>query len=198
MFYSKIYPKFMEETQKQKIREILEQVEVKGNILDIGSGPGFLEEFLPEAVAVDIDLENLREIKKEKVIATGDLLPFKKQTFDIAFCIDTIHKIENTSDIKSVSKKLVVSIFCNKHNFEKKKKWLKDKLNIGGEEKNITAGQTATQKNESISSEQNNISELTKDKLQKEPSEHINFRIEKEFLIKTKTEWDFVLVLSFR
>ena len=173
MFYSKIYPKFMEETQKQKIREILEQVEVKGNILDIGSGPGFLEEFLPEAVAVDIDLENLREIKKEKVIATGDLLPFKKQTFDIAFCIDTIHKIENTSDIKSVSKKLVVSIFCNKHNFEKKKKWLKDKLNIGGEEKNITAGQTATQKNESISSEQNNISELTKDKLQKEPSEHI-------------------------
>ncbi len=48
-----IYEDWMKETQKEKIKEILNNVEPRGRILDVGCGPGFLEEFLPEAVALD-------------------------------------------------------------------------------------------------------------------------------------------------
>ncbi len=128
MISSKIYSKWMEKTQRQKIKGILKHVKPKGKVLDVGCGPGFLEEYV-EAVALDSDPENLEKVKGEKVLADANNMPFKDKAFDTIFCIDTIHKIKNTSEILRVLKNnglLIVSIFCNKYNYKEKTKWLKN------------------------------------------------------------------------
>ena len=114
----------MKESQSQKIKQILEKVKPEGKILDVGSGPGFLEEFV-DAVATDVDLENLKKARGKKVLCTGDALPFKDKSFDWLFCLDTVHKLKNTSDLKRVGKNLVVSLFCNENNAEEKMEELK-------------------------------------------------------------------------
>ena len=128
MFCDKIYPRWMRNVQKKKIKNILDNVKISGKILDLGSGPGFLEELVEgDIIAIDIDIENLKKAKVLKVLANGDYLPFKK-VFDVIFCIDILHLLKNIDDIGDVLKKngkIIASIFCNEHNFEEKSKWLK-------------------------------------------------------------------------
>lgn len=131
MISSAIYAEWMEKTQKTKINQILLRINPKGKILDVGAGPGFLEEFLPEAVAVDVDQENLKRIQGEKYVADGNDLPFKKESFDTVFCLDTIHLIHNTKSMINVMKKdgiLIVSSFCSKYNQKEKTEELKNKF----------------------------------------------------------------------
>lgn len=127
MITKKVYDKWMEGTQMEKIQKILNKLKPEGKILDVGSGPGFLERFV-DAVATDIDIENLRKAEGLKVLCSGDALPFKDRSFDWVLCLDTLHKLKNADDLKRVGKKLVVSLFCNEHNVEDK---LKDLYNIG-------------------------------------------------------------------
>ena len=153
MMMEKIYSEWMGDTQRKKITEILTKVEVKGRVLDIGAGPGFLEEFV-DAIAVDIDLENLKIAKGKKILADGNNLPFKEETFDTIFCIDTIHLIENNHYIEDLLKKdgrLIVSLFCNEYNFKDRMDYLKGLFSL---------------------------------------------EIEKEFTIRTKKEWDAVVVFK--
>ncbi len=123
MFTNKIYG-YMEEIQKRKIARILEEVKPEGKILDVGSGPGFLSEFIG-AVSVDIDLENLKKARGAKVLASGDFLPFRSHAFDIVFCIDVVHLLKNTGEIFRVCKEAVVSCFCNRYNHYEKLEFLK-------------------------------------------------------------------------
>lgn len=156
MLSSKIYSKWMEKIQKQKIEEILKQVKPKGKVLDIGCGPGFLEEYI-DAIALDSDPENLEKIKGEKVLADANDMPFKDKTFDTVFCIDTVHMIKNISEILRVLKDnglLIVSTFCNEYNYKEKTEWLK----------NLFKG----------------------------------LGIEKSFLVRTKHEWDTVIIFKYR
>ena len=128
MMIEEIYEDWMKETQRKKIKEILKKVKPYRRILDVGCGPGFLEEFLPEAVALDKNQDYLDKIKGEKVLADANKIPFKSE-FDTVFAIDIIHLIKNTDELKRVLKKdgqLIVTIFCNKNNFEEKSKWLKN------------------------------------------------------------------------
>ncbi len=125
-----IYENWMGETQRRKIFKILEQVKVPKNsrVLDIGCGPGFLEEKIPWAVAVDINPEYLKKIKGEKILASGDELKFS-QEFDFVFCIDIIHLLKNPNKIIEYAKpkgKIIVSIFCNENNSEERLAKLKD------------------------------------------------------------------------
>lgn len=121
---SKIYSNWMEETQCQKMEQILNETKPYGRILDVGCGPGFLERYL-DAFACDTDLNMLRRFAGTRVLCSGDELPFKSKTFDFVFCIDAVHLLKSISELERVSKRfLVISIFCNEYNFKEKMSWL--------------------------------------------------------------------------
>jgi len=125
MISKKIYQKWMGRTQREKIRQILFETRPEGKILDVGAGPGFLEEEI-SAIATDTDLEGLKKIKGLKVLCSGDALPFKERNFDWVFCIDTVHLLNGVEELERVSNgKIVLSTFCNENNFAEKLKWLK-------------------------------------------------------------------------
>ncbi len=65
MFTGKIYETWMRDTQEEKIKEILKNVQVQKRVLDIGCGPGVLEKFIKDSFLVDTDLENLKKAKGE-------------------------------------------------------------------------------------------------------------------------------------
>ncbi|MEM2924386.1 MAG: class I SAM-dependent methyltransferase [Methanocellales archaeon] len=132
MFSRKIYPSWMERNQKRKMAQIIEiypEVKYKDRILDIGSGPGFLEEILPNAIALDIDLENLKKVKgRNKVLASGDFLPFKSNCIDVVFCIDSVHLLKSTCEIERVlrgSGLAIITIFCSEYNKKERLNYLK-------------------------------------------------------------------------
>lgn len=133
----------MAETQKEKMKMIVEEVgkdKLKGkNILDVGSGPGFLSDVLRKSlksgfvVYSDIDRENLKKISGMKVLASGDFQPFKK-AFDFVFCIDVIHLLDKKrirAEFVKVLKNngiLVVSAFCSRYSAEERIKEMKSIL----------------------------------------------------------------------
>lgn len=120
MITEKIYSRWMAETQREKVSQLLRELRPKGTILDVGAGPGFLEEQL-QAVATDIDLENLRKANGSKVLCSGDELPFRSKSFDWVFCIDTAHLLKGTDELERVSDgRIVLTAFCNENNFEQK------------------------------------------------------------------------------
>ncbi len=123
MLSRKIYSRWMEKEQRAKIARILEIVQPEGKILDIGSGPGFLEEKLPQAIALDVDLENLKKIEGTKMLASGDYLPFKSGAIETVFCIDSVHLLKNTKEIARVLRDggiAVITAFCNEYNKQEK------------------------------------------------------------------------------
>lgn len=128
---SKIYAEWMREIQDEKIKGILEHVELEGRILDVGCGAGFLEKHLPSAYAVDIDLENLKKARAKKVLASGDALPFKSKIFDTIFCIDAIHLMRNREELGRVLSsegRAVISMFCSEYNRQERLEWLKSEF----------------------------------------------------------------------
>jgi SAM-dependent methyltransferase len=131
MLSRKLYKDWMADTQRAKLKQIVSMIKPKGRILDVGAGPGFLEELLPSAIATDIDLENLKLVKGLKVKASGDALPFKTGSFDAVFCIDTLHLLKGARELARVAKKggkLIVSAFCNQQNSQRKMTELKERF----------------------------------------------------------------------
>jgi SAM-dependent methyltransferase len=128
MLSRKLYKDWMAETQRAKLKQIVSRAKPKGRILDVGAGPGFLEELLPSAIATDVDLENLKLVKGLKVKASGDALPFRNGSFDTVLCIDTVHLLKGVNELESAVKtngRLIVSAFCNPANCQQKMAELK-------------------------------------------------------------------------
>lgn len=134
----------MKEKQIQKYRELVEflpEIEKK-KILDVGCGPRWVEEFLKENNKINyigIDTDYSPNIK-----ASGDFLPFKNKTFDIVFCIDTLHLLEEKKELKRVLKNKGYLIISEPESLFKKEKLKKfkdlkliNKRIIGREEKDI-------------------------------------------------------------
>ncbi|MFZ3076882.1 MAG: class I SAM-dependent methyltransferase [Candidatus Aenigmatarchaeota archaeon] len=143
MFTGKIYGEWMAATQREKLEKILEDVGAENlegkNILDVGSGPGFLSGILRKSlksgsvVSSDIDIANLKKTKGLRVLASGNFLPFGK-VFDAVFCIDAIHLLDKKkigTEFAKVLKRggiLVVSAFCNIYTSDGKMKELEEAL----------------------------------------------------------------------
>jgi ubiquinone/menaquinone biosynthesis C-methylase UbiE len=146
MFTPRIYENWMQEIQLEKIKGILARVKPKGRVLDLGCGAGFLERFLPGAVALDIDLGSLRKVRGLRVLADAAQLPFKDAAFDTVFCIDFIHLFKKTGELTRVLSKhgrAVVTLFCNEYTKTEKLRELKslfrdmrvrDEFFVGGRE----------------------------------------------------------------
>ncbi len=121
----------MEDVQPRKIDGILRRAPPRGRILDVGCGPGFLEKFIPEAVALDIDLDNLRKVRRKKVLADARYLPFRSSVFDTVFCIDSVHLFEKTDELERVLSpggKAVITLFCTEYTKEERMEELKKKV----------------------------------------------------------------------
>ena len=123
MFTGKIYETWMRDTQEEKIKEILKNVQVQKRVLDIGCGPGVLEKFIKDSFLLDTDLENLKKAKGEgfKVLADGSHLPFKDRSFKTIFCIDTIHLLDSEKITGEIKRALaggtaIITTFCNEYN----------------------------------------------------------------------------------
>lgn len=137
-FFSKIYCAW-EKKQIKKYEKILDifkecEIDIKNcKCLNIGCSNFFLEKFLLEKnlfpknfISIDVDKSISKEYKllrknflKNKItfiLASGDKLPFNKESFDIIFCIDVIHLLKNLNDVYYVLNSkgyLVVASFFN-------------------------------------------------------------------------------------
>ena len=105
MFTSEIYPKWMREKQLQKYEDLKGSLpDARGLVLDMGCGPGWLKDFLtknyPGIKYIGIDIQY-----EPDVLSSGDYLPFKANTFDFVFCIDTIHLLKYPGEMERVLKK---------------------------------------------------------------------------------------------
>jgi SAM-dependent methyltransferase len=119
MFTSRIYSTWMEDIQREKITGILERVSPRGRVLDLGAGPGFLGRHVPGAVALDLDLENLRRAVGHRVLGDARRLPFKSSVFGTVFCIDSVHLFLDTRELRRVLSpggEAVVTLFCSRYN----------------------------------------------------------------------------------
>ncbi|MBI4015516.1 MAG: class I SAM-dependent methyltransferase [Candidatus Aenigmarchaeota archaeon] len=119
MLTEAIYSKAMEAEQCKKIEQLLSKLgDVHGTVLDIGSGPGFLERYI-DCIALDSSLKHLKEFEGNRILGDGNSLPFKSGGADWIFCMDTIHllSLEFWKELKRVLKpegKAVISIFSSR------------------------------------------------------------------------------------
>ncbi len=111
-FFTKIYESWRK-IQYEKYEVILENLRLYGlelnnkYIFDLGSSKGFLHDFLEEKgikprvfVAMDVDKEAIRKNRTSlKVLGRGEALPFKREIFDVIFCIDVLHLLKRVVDI---------------------------------------------------------------------------------------------------
>ncbi len=104
---------------------------MKGKILDIGSGPGYLKEFFAkQKINADIVSADIENNEKIDVMCDGNALPFRNSCFDAVISIDSMHLIK-TRDFERVLKKsglVLFAIFFNHENFSERKRLLEEKL----------------------------------------------------------------------
>ena len=133
MFFDKVYGSW-KDIQIKKYEKILEMMpDLSGKrILDIGIGSGYFEDFLKgKDINADIIGVDITKPKGDSVLmASGDALPFNKNSFDMIVCFDTVHLIKN-DDFKRVLKSgglTLLSTFFNKQNFEERRLMLRNRL----------------------------------------------------------------------
>jgi len=142
MFFSKIYESW-KGIQEEKYKNILENIDsnvfdkiVKGRVLDVGSGSGYFEKFLEkrgfnlkEWVCLDPDPDMLKESGFERMLGSGNYLPFKPKSFDCIVCLDSIHLIrEDFFWVLKPGGFALVSLFFNPGNLNNRKKFLKERM----------------------------------------------------------------------
>ena len=142
MFFNRIYDSW-KKVQMEKYEVIYGMIKKHGIklglSLDVGCGPFYLQEFFKEKddyvnfICIDVDKE-LRSINTNKykfLFADGNMLPFKEESFDTVFIIDSTHFIRNFSGINRVLKlngHLFATTFVNEYNIITKRRELEKKL----------------------------------------------------------------------
>lgn len=94
------------------------------SLLDIGCGNGFFTYYLEKSfdtVALDLSYSMLKKnISKMKLCGSATELPFKNRSFDITFCSNLLHHLDDpdiaVSEMKRTSRKYVVISEPNRNN----------------------------------------------------------------------------------
>ncbi|MFC2175077.1 class I SAM-dependent methyltransferase [archaeon] len=131
---SLIYDSWKMECQFRKydgMLPMLEGVNLRGKVLDVGIGTALFEEFLRgkgvilDVVGIDEDPTMLKTaIKKgyNTIHCTAEKLPFEDDSFDFVVCLDTLHATQArraVSEMRRVLKPrghVLISKFCNVFN----------------------------------------------------------------------------------
>ena len=106
-YYSRI--PFQRYWQRRRYKIIMNFVERKGKILDIGCGSSKIITDTPKAIGLDIRLNKLLYIKKTNkrlLNADGCSLPFKEGSIDCIICSEVIEHIANKRIFKELSRVL--------------------------------------------------------------------------------------------
>jgi ubiquinone/menaquinone biosynthesis C-methylase UbiE len=95
---AEIYDSRYKSIQYVKYQGILDGVEVKDNVLDLGCGTGLLAEFLDKnVIGLDLSLEMLKSGKDKEIFIQGDIenLPFKNNSFDTILSFSSFMNLSN-------------------------------------------------------------------------------------------------------
>ncbi|MCK4326957.1 MAG: class I SAM-dependent methyltransferase [Candidatus Diapherotrites archaeon] len=131
---SLIYDSWKMECQFRKydgMLPMLEVVNLKGKVLDVGIGSALFEEYLRgkgiilDVVGIDEDPIMLKTAAKKgynAVAGSAERLPFEDNEFDFVVCLDTLHATEARRAINEMKRVLkprghiLLSKFCNVFN----------------------------------------------------------------------------------
>lgn len=112
--------------QQAKYQKALQEMELTGRILDLGSGTGLLREFLKiDIIGADISLNMLTQGSGGAVQAQAEVLPFKDRIFDYVLSFSALMNFEDPEqalkEVKRVLKKNGVFIcsYLKKFDFDK-------------------------------------------------------------------------------
>lgn len=137
--YSKIAPSYNElygEEQRNKLKIIKENLNVKGLILDIGSGTGLSGYFFNKIILLEPEINLIKQSDGKRVCGVAENLPFKSNSFDGVICITAIHHFhlnEAIDEIKRISKKdtkYAFTIMKKSKNFDEIIKELRNNFNL--------------------------------------------------------------------
>jgi len=74
-----------------KFKQLLEPISQNMNIVELGSGSGFIKEVIPQAISSDI-----LEVPTVDISFSGEKIPFKSQSVDAFLMIDVFHHVKDS------------------------------------------------------------------------------------------------------
>lgn len=91
---------------QRKLKKVLEKVTDTSHVLEVGAGTGLysalLQEKFPGAQMVNVDNStDFLEFNPNhlKINADARALPFAEKTFDIVFCVDVLHHVDDPTQV---------------------------------------------------------------------------------------------------
>lgn len=92
--------------QYEKYSRMLNSMELKGMILDLGGGTGMLSDFLDkEVIGVDFSINMLKKSgNKYKILADAEHLPFKNNIFDFVLSFTLLQNLPGFKVFKEVKR----------------------------------------------------------------------------------------------
>lgn len=94
--------------QEEKYKIMLEDLEFKGPVLDLGSGTGLLQKFLKgKLYGIDISFASIKKSSELVVQGDAEQLPYKNNTFNTVLSFTTAQNLDSVENmLKEVSRVL--------------------------------------------------------------------------------------------
>jgi len=94
----RVWIKYEDEVNKERVEKTIAMIPQVPSILEIGCGSGSILNRLSSDLIVGLDLSRvaLEEIIHERVVGSGDLLPFKDFSFDAVILAEVLEHLNNT------------------------------------------------------------------------------------------------------
>ena len=95
-----IYNSRYKELQEEKYGIMLEDLQLKEPILDLGSGTGLLQKFLKiPIIGVDISFASLKKSHETNVQGDAEILPFKDNSFNTVLSFTTAQNLDSVENM---------------------------------------------------------------------------------------------------